>query len=151
MYVQECLAASGVWLCDSTNCSPPGSSVHRNFQTRILWVAISSSRGSSWPRDGTHISRSFCTGRQILYHWATWDRRIIIHLWYIYDTYMTYDISTEDGSKWKHATTRFLRFIWSNSITLKYIEIYVVIPKDGTFLKMQKHSLKANREIKIDY
>ena len=34
--------------------SRPGSSVHRIFQARILeWVAISSSRGSSQPRDQT--------------------------------------------------------------------------------------------------
>ena len=39
-------------LCDSMDCSPPGSSVHRILQARILeWVAISFSRGSSWPRD----------------------------------------------------------------------------------------------------
>ena len=38
-------------------CSPPGSSVHVISQARILdWVAISSSRGSSWPRDWTYIS-----------------------------------------------------------------------------------------------
>ena len=35
----------------------PASSVHGILQSRILeWVAISSSRGSSQPRDGTHIS-----------------------------------------------------------------------------------------------
>ena len=35
----------------------PGSSVHRIFQARLLgWVDISSSRGSSQPRDQTHIS-----------------------------------------------------------------------------------------------
>ena len=34
-------------LCDAVDCSPPGSSVHRILQARILeWVAISSSRGS---------------------------------------------------------------------------------------------------------
>ena len=44
-------------LCDSTNCSPPGSSVHGVSQARILkWVAISFSRGSSQPRDQTHVS-----------------------------------------------------------------------------------------------
>ena len=33
-------------LCDPTDCSPPGSSVHGISQARILeWVAISSSRG----------------------------------------------------------------------------------------------------------
>ena len=37
--------------------SLPGSSVHGIFQARIpQWVAISSSRGSSWPRDQTHVS-----------------------------------------------------------------------------------------------
>ena len=56
--------------CD---CSPPGSSVHGNLQARILeWVAISSSRGSSWPRDQTCVSCVSCIGRQVLYHWATW-------------------------------------------------------------------------------
>ena len=49
--------------------SLPGSFVHGISQARILeWVAISFSRGSSWPRNRTQIS---CTGRQILYHWAT--------------------------------------------------------------------------------
>ena len=44
-------------LCDPMDCSPPGSSVHGIFQTRILeWVAISFSRQSSQPRDQTHIS-----------------------------------------------------------------------------------------------
>ena len=39
------------------NCSPPGSSVHSILQARILeWVAISSSRGSSPPRNQTHVS-----------------------------------------------------------------------------------------------
>ena len=43
--------------CDPVHCSPPGSSIHGILQARILeWVAISSSRGSSRPRDRTHIS-----------------------------------------------------------------------------------------------
>jgi len=34
------------------DCSPPGLSVHGIFQARILeWVAMPSSRVSSWPRD----------------------------------------------------------------------------------------------------
>ena len=37
--------------------SPPGSSVHEIVQARILeWVAMPSSRGSSWPRDRTPVS-----------------------------------------------------------------------------------------------
>ena len=50
------------------NCSLPGSSVRGISQARILeWVAISSSRGSSPPRDPTHISCVSCIGRWILY------------------------------------------------------------------------------------
>ena len=64
MHAQLCLT-----LCDPLDCSPPGSSVHGILQTRILqWVAISFSRGSSRPRNQTHISCVSCTGRQILYH-----------------------------------------------------------------------------------
>ena len=38
-------ARSCLTLCDPMDCSPPGSSAHRIFQTRILeWVAISYSR-----------------------------------------------------------------------------------------------------------
>ena len=44
-------------LCDPVDCSPPGSSVRGILQARILqWVAMSSSRESSQPRDGTWIS-----------------------------------------------------------------------------------------------
>ena len=39
-------------LCDPTDCSPPGSSVHGILQAGILeWVAMSSSRGSARPKD----------------------------------------------------------------------------------------------------
>ena len=42
---------------DLMDCSPPGSSVLGISQARILeWVAISFSRGSSWPRDRTWVS-----------------------------------------------------------------------------------------------
>ena len=56
-------------LCYSMDHSPQGSSVHGILQARILeWVAMSSSRGSSRPRDWTHIYRISCIGRQVLYH-----------------------------------------------------------------------------------
>ena len=48
---------SRLTLCDPTDCRLPGSSVHGIFSAGILeWVAISSSRGSSRPRDWTPIS-----------------------------------------------------------------------------------------------
>ena len=63
--------------CDLMDCSLPGSSVHGIFQARILeQFAISSSRGSSQPRDWTCVSCISCIGRQILYHLES-----PIHLW----------------------------------------------------------------------
>ena len=80
---------SRVWLFgDPMNCSPSGSSVHEILQARILeWVVISSSRGSSWPRDPTWVS---CISRWILYHWATWEAQVsftvaINELWILGD------------------------------------------------------------------
>ena len=59
MWVLSC-----VWLFETLDCSPPGSSVHGILHARILqWVAISYSRGSSWSRDQTHISCVSCIGR----------------------------------------------------------------------------------------
>ena len=56
-------------VCDPMDRSPPGSSVHGILQARTLeWVAMSFSRGSSWPRDRTHV---FCISRQFLYHRST--------------------------------------------------------------------------------
>ena len=60
-------------LCNPIDCSPPGSSVHGILQARILeQVAISCSRGSSWPRDPTRVPCVSWIGRRILYHWTTW-------------------------------------------------------------------------------
>ena len=51
------------------DCSPPGPSVHRILQARILeWVAISFSRRDSWPRDQTWVS---CIARKFFTIWAT--------------------------------------------------------------------------------
>ena len=50
-------AQSYLTLCDPTDCSPPGSSVHGILQARIQErVAIPFSRGSSPPRDQTQVS-----------------------------------------------------------------------------------------------
>ena len=54
--------------------SPPGSSVHRIFQARVLeWVAIFSSRGSSRPRDWNCVSCISCVGRRVLCHCVSWE------------------------------------------------------------------------------
>ena len=60
-----------VWLFET-----PWTVVHQaplsvELWTRILeWVAISSSKGSSQPRDRICSSCVFCIGSRILYHWC---------------------------------------------------------------------------------
>ena len=49
-------------------CSLPGSSIHGSFQAIVLeWVAISSSRGYSWPRAQTQVS---CIAGRFFTIWA---------------------------------------------------------------------------------
>ena len=68
-----CVLSSSVMSssCGPMDCSPPGSSVHGIFQARKLeWVAISFSRGSSWPRDRTYIFRVSCIAGGFLTRWV---------------------------------------------------------------------------------
>ena len=72
-------------LCDHMDCSPPVSSVHETLQARILeWVAILSSRGSSWPRNQTHLScvslPTVGKGR-FFTRWATWGAPICVSVY----------------------------------------------------------------------
>ena len=77
MKVSSCLVAkSCLTLCKPRDGSSPGSSVHGISQARILeWVAISFFRVSFWPKDWTQVS---CSGRWILYHWATRDDQKVV-------------------------------------------------------------------------
>ena len=57
-------------LGDPMDCSPPGFFVHGILQARTLeWLAMPSSRGSSWLRDQTAVSYVSGTGRKVLYTW----------------------------------------------------------------------------------
>ena len=68
-FPQSCLT-----LCGPMDCSPPGSSVHRIFQARILeWVAISYSKASLQPRNWTCVSLHFL--------WWQADLLLVCHLW----------------------------------------------------------------------
>ena len=64
IYFSPCMCSCSVaqlcpTLCNPMDCSQSGSSVQGIFQARVLeWVAISSSKGSSWSRDQTHVSWS---------------------------------------------------------------------------------------------
>ena len=66
---QSCLT-----LCSPVDCSPPGSSVHGILQARILeWFAKPSSRGSSWPRDQTHVCYVSCIAGKFFTTSTTWE------------------------------------------------------------------------------
>ena len=62
MFIGRCESESEVaqsypTLCNSMDCSLPGSSVHGIFQAIVLeWIAISFSKRSSQPRDLTQVS-----------------------------------------------------------------------------------------------
>ena len=97
---RKALWEHGVWvlvaqscptLCDPIACSPQDSSVHGILQARILeWVAISFSRGSSWPRDWTQVS--YIAGRlftiwatpcvsSMLTSGGTWEMNVALGAW----------------------------------------------------------------------
>ena len=63
-----------LWSCPLSNLieySSLHSSVHAILQASVLeWVAMPSSRGSSRPRDQTHVSYVSCVGWWVLYHWC---------------------------------------------------------------------------------
>ena len=105
-------AQSCLTLCNSMDCSLPGSSVHGIFQARILeWVALPFSRGSFQPRDRTqvcHIAGGFFT------IWATGEAqntlplchpeypRIYLHyLWNCFETNLLNKIMKFESSLMK--------------------------------------------------
>ena len=66
MEMMLCLCAQPCpTLCDPMDCSPPGFCGQAIFQARILeCVAISSSKGSSQPRDQTHVPCISCNAHR---------------------------------------------------------------------------------------
>ena len=71
------VAQSCLTLCDPMDYSLPGFSVHGIFQASVLErLAISFSRGSSWPRDQTQVSH--IAGR----HFTLWATREAHHTGY---------------------------------------------------------------------
>ena len=81
-----------VWLlsCVRLFCVPMDYIAHQALlcmgilQARILEWVPSFTRGSSQPRDWTCVS---CIGRQILYHWATWEALILTLVYFILKSY----------------------------------------------------------------
>ena len=60
--------------------SLPHSSVRGILPAGILeWVAMPSSKGSSWPMDWTHVSYVSCIGSQVFIINAIWEAQIDLY------------------------------------------------------------------------
>ena len=89
LVAQSCLT---LWV--PLDCSPPGSSVHGILLARILgWIAMPSSKISSWPRDWTWVS---CIAGRLFTVWATREAVVaqmvnpILYYTILYFKYSTY-------------------------------------------------------------
>ena len=108
LVAQWCPTLSDPWTEET------GSSVHGVLQARILgWVAISFTRGSSWPRDRTQV---FCIEGKFFIIWATREAPI-------QDTWMQSPFRTEDTKMQLNFTNIFeiLRQILFDNILMIYI------------------------------
>ena len=77
---------SHVAFCNPMDCTLPGSSIHGILQARVLeWLAISFSRGSSWPRDRTQVPH--VAGR----HFTLWATREVCQIQWKFN-YLTKDV-----------------------------------------------------------
>ena len=66
-----CSVASFMTLCNPTDCSPSGSSVHGILQPgKMEWVAMSYSKRSSQSRNQTGVSCGPCIAGRFLTPWA---------------------------------------------------------------------------------
>ena len=117
MCVQSCPT-----LCNIMDCSHP---LHQwDFPGKKLeWVAMSFSRGFSQPRDQTQVSCGSYIGRQILYHWATWEAlNYTLFLWkYIYNNVCLYKI--------KNTLNADTSIVGENSFIVNYcfLERYIFV------------------------
>ena len=126
---KESVVQSCPTLCNPTDCSPPGSSVHGIFQARVLqWVTISSSRGSSRPRDWTQVSH--IAGRRFTV-WATREYNGILFCnkreWGT-NTCYNMDKAWKHYAKWKKPDTKD---------AILYDFIYMTCSEETTLLRQK--------------
>ena len=94
---------SRVQLCSPMDCSLPGSSSHGMILQAIFleWVAISFSRGSSWPRD--QIQVSCIAGR----HFTVWATREVCHHLEIDKFYIGHPKYVADSGEYMRAVAKY--------------------------------------------
>ena len=111
---------------NSKDYSPPASSIHGIFQTSILeWVAMPYSRGSSQPRDQTHVSHvSYFAGRFLtaeppgkpLYGWFEALKRDTEILFWIYCLQCTRNFKFYHHLNFQVSVLRYHKNTWSSKL-----------------------------------
>ena len=72
-------------FCDPMDCTPPGSSVHGIFQLEYCGVDGHFLIRGIFPTQGLNLHLYVsCIGRQILYHWATWEAHVEARLHFFF-------------------------------------------------------------------
>ena len=84
-YLYACMCAKSFWsyptLCDSMDHSWPGSAVRGILQASVLvWVAMPFFKGSSPPRDPTHVSYVSTLAGRFFTTSATWEVPYAIYM-----------------------------------------------------------------------
>jgi len=88
-------------LCDPMDCNPPGSSIPGILQARILeWVAMPSSRGSSWPGDWTCLLSLFHGRWNALSHLESPGDILIAHLFLLWRSIYSHPSSWITALSW---------------------------------------------------
>ena len=131
---------SRIWLfCDPMDCSLPVSSIYGISQARILeWVTISFSRGSSRPRDWTHVS---FIGRWLLTTEPTGKLKYLQDCyfvnWDIFDIY--HHVSLRYTTCWFdtliYCTIIAIRVLTNTCITSQVYHFFVVLIEILSFSK----------------
>ena len=104
--------------------SPPGSSVHGIFHAILQWIAISYSRGSSWPRGQTCVFCISCLGRWILYHSTTWEAPIL-HLSFAKRPRSTSILSAAKRKAWLQSCVNTSCPSWDCSVIHKQLSSFI--------------------------
>ena len=111
-------------LCNPMDCSPPGSSVHGILQARILeWVAISSSRGSSQPRDRTQVS---CIAGRFFTDWAMREARVNLIRFYFLLLYFCFYFCCFRRLTWEKDATIYVREQFCQCFLLGVLWYYIL-------------------------
>ena len=110
-------------LRDPMDCSLPGSSVHGNLQARMLeWVALPSFRGSSLPRERTHVSCIFCVAGRLFTHWVTCKALYFTYSKYLLTSYPVLGIDLSAGDM----ATNKVKYLVSWNLYSRDIDAYSI-------------------------